>query len=414
MTCPSAETLAAYSDASLAPPEAEEVLGHLPGCDACQEHLLLLSMPLEPEPVLDETVLDRIRAIPGTSSPFRWKPASAWIAAAVLALALALLWEGDKFKKSAPLSTSPAAAAAAGVAATPPSIPGAGSDWAATSGDAEAVFADAVHVSLRHGSVLRVGATERELLLERGLIYLETPAKAEKVSISLSGTALVVEVEEGALAVELGQDCAGLGAALLRNAYGAERVARFTAVSGKVCIRIHAKVVDLGPGESVCWKGGGQTGEDLEPSEPVVWRGRPWRDCQALAGTGVGPRTLRDGNLQLLDVLSGQDYVLEALVAKSDPRAELGISFRAGSGAWLAVAGDNRFPASLPEGQGWTRLRVEVASGWCRLSLGSRTVLSMPVAALREHAQPSPESGVSIRAWGGTILLDGARWRPVP
>ena len=70
--------------------------------------------------------------------------------------------------------------------------------------------------------------------------------------------------------------------------------------------------------------------------------------------------------------------------------------------------------SALPAGRGWVRLAVEVRAGWCRVTAGSKSLVSCPFGELPLKAYPSERRGLALKAWGGELQYREARFRSQP
>lgn len=227
----------------------------------------------------------------------------------------------------------------------------------------------------RTGTV--VGARGRfeggAFVLEEGEAWVESEGDPVRIRVD----AWLFELAEGAASFRAKKALASLW---MREAWGAEappvRVAR-----GRV------RVLE-----------GTGAGSDLLPGGTEASDPRRWTELLE------GPVLLRDSVKGIPLPARG---TLELLLRKREISAEGALIFRSGERTWEAPLG-----VHLPS-RGWVRLRLDLAPERARLRSGDREYFSCPPARLGTRIQPAPEGlGTGLRAWGGSLEIREARWRP--
>ena len=353
-SCPF-EDLAAYLEDRLPAARREAVETHALTCPACLETL-------------------RTAASHGQARPAR----AGWLAAAAALLLLAGLGAWRLSRPGIPFPPSPPLAVPVPISALRLLRPG--ETWEC----GEALAGRAILLELEPGGLAK--CDKGELLLERGLLRIETPGEALVLRIG----GLKAEMSQGILLAEaLPVKTSGL----FREALAGEAPgARITLLSGSVRLETPEGSLTLQPGQSY----GGA---------PLAWPGKGvW--------TILAERQLsfRESSRTLLASPPAGGYLFEALVRKRQESAELGIRFAAGGKGWEVPVGANL----LPTGEGWSRLRISAGSSACAISLGGRSLLSLLVLELSRNVVSAPSPEVALRAWGGEIEIREARWRALP
>ena len=250
-------------------------------------------------------------------------------------------------------------------------------------GGAEAVLGEAVLLSLRKDSRVRVGRTAGPVVLEleRGALFVESPG--EPVLLRMGD--LRAEFLDATLAAETGWD-------------GRDGM-KVTALRGSVALSLGIEARTLDAGQSM---------RVVEGVLEVTGAVHCWTGDQAWSPAGEAG-LIRDGSRSFLSEPSQTGYVFEALIRKRSASAEAGLLFQAGGKSWLAPVGEG----FLPEREGWCRVRITVAPDACRITLGMREFISCRVQALDSMAQPAAgkDRGVGFRAWGGDLEVSQPRWR---
>lgn len=348
-------------------PRGEALERHLAACPSCkayQRKVLEIRKRLRGK----AAELTAPLAGPPAFLPMPRRVPWAWMAAAGLALYAGVAWfePGERATPSPAPSAPPAAAFPSGI------LQGL---CRADAGDREGVVGRSVLASLRQGGILRAEGAKLELV--SGTLHLDSPG--ETVSVQ-AGPGLLT-LEDGEVSVELLPKQAGLSWLASAHADEAPEV-RITVWRG------HAVLVT------------GQERTRLEKTAfPTAWRGlQGWTELESLI--------LKDAVRDFLPA-SRREFVLEALVRKRVPIAELGIRLTSEAGTFEFPVG-----AYLQASEQWTRIRLECRGGWCRASVGASGIVSCPGAALGRLGQRVEDGGAGLHAWGGDVELKQLRWRP--
>lgn len=148
------------------------------------------------------------------------------------------------------------------------------------------------------------------------------------------------------------------------------------------------------------------------------WEASPAGEDLRLRQADTGPsgwrslleseRALR-GEVWAPEVPPGEEYRFEAVLRKSAPGAECAVIFPAGGACYEIALG-----SALPKG-GWIRVAMEVRQGRATVVAGPHVLADAGLAELPLKAYPAPAgAGLGVRAWGGDVVLQSARWRAMP
>lgn len=355
--------------------------GHLGECPACQARsheiqevgsLLGRELARREAPFAQEAtpVLRRVRTWP-------W-----WLgAAAVLLLCIKLLRP-----EAVPVRPPQGSGQAVEVEAVPPPL--LQGFCRAETEDLEGVLGRSVLAALRKGGVLDARGARPVLI--RGALHLDAPGEA----MTLKAGEALLTFEDASLTLEIMGRPAPL--AWLASVFAEDGAGVRVAVwRGSVEATIGGSPkTTLKEGQGALIQGG-----RLIPEQTSGWRGTEgWMPLEP------APFSLRDAARELLHE-PPQGYVLEALVRKRLPVAELGVRMPGASGVYELPVGGSLQAAA------WTRLRLERRRGWHRISLGSSEVLSGPESRLRRAGALVEGKGVGLRAWGGDVEVKQVRWR---
>jgi hypothetical protein len=165
---------------------------------------------------------------------------------------------------------------------------------------------------------------------------------------------------------------------------------------GRLKVLSGARRTILGPGQGMRLRGEAW-------SEDPRLSGRAWWGRGGWKGIVSTPVLLRDSARDFPEIPAGRDFVLEALVRKRDPSAELGLRIPFKGRTYEVPVG-----ASL-KGEG--RVRVEVASGCCLAWAGGDCLVRCRLEDLGDRASEGAGSGVGLRAWGGDLEIREVRCR---
>jgi hypothetical protein len=392
VACPTPDVWIAW----LAGPEAPRgdlQLAHLEACPSCRGEVAALVKAEAPGEALPAgvraQVLRRLEAARKVSRP----RAGLWIPALAAALLLAAGIGVWRLLQVAQAPVAPTLPPSPQVAVREPApLPAAGGAWQAQ-GEVQATLGRAVAATLAPGSLLRwLPEPGLVLALESGRLRLESPGE----SLTLAVGDLRVALAEGEIEAGLDAVSAPHAGLLLGSAWaGDEGIPYVRVLRGAVRVQVGER----GPAQEL------QAGREARPdgagglSVLAAPAGGPsgWKTL------GETSRTLKDGSLRF-DLTPAGDYRFEVLLRKRRATAECALGFVAAGVAYEIPLG-----SALGSGEGWTRLSVAVSGGWCRVTAGSRSVVSCALAQLPMKAYPS--AGPGLRAWGGDLELRDARWR---
>lgn len=385
MNCEQAAMLTQLRDGDLLPAERTELLGHLEGCVSCglmRRDGETLASRIRAEGLRQSKPFSLRRAKPGFRS---W----GWAAAAATLAAGFLLWRGGSGGLEAPSSLP---VPPPSEALLPPEPVLAGPFEAA--GDTEAVFGRAILAAVRKGTQLEAHADG--ITLHRGALYLESPGESVRVlcdTLQLEGASASFTVER--------ESPARVSSVWCREAMAsdAEGVS-ITVWSGQVTARSGGVASVLHAGQSVCLHG--DVWSEAAPAAPPAWRGRQgWVPLQDAELKWKG-----SSRILLPELADGSQ--IDFLVRKADRLAECALRVPVPKGMVEIPLG-----VCLPASKDWTRVRVTVRGGWCRIQVGATRVASAPLATLDQvgYLASGGESGFGLRAWGGDLVVSGARWR---
>jgi hypothetical protein len=374
MICDPYIPLLALRREDLDPAEQTALEAHLGDCQACRARL-------ERVEVLDRAVRSEI---PGMGRPFRRSGLPGrWAWAAGLAAAVLIgVWRGASSRAPEPLPAAPAT----GTVATLPA-------WDAPSGlleprgeDRECLLGSSALVSLRAGGRVLLDPPAHAVTLQQGALHADT--RGDRLAIRVGE--VLLEAEEATLCAEVLEGrtppFSWLAAAHADEVPALSVVVR----RGRISLRAGDLLLALQEGEGGVWRQG-----RFDRGTPACWEPAPWRKLDV-------PALLRDGVLEL-PVPSG-GYLIEMLVSRKDPRAELGLRLAAGGRVFEIPVG------SAWRGAGWTRLRLAVGGGRCRASVGGVPLVDSALEALGRWPEAAGKEP-GIRAWGGDLEIRDVRWR---
>lgn len=378
MTCEQALFWIQVRPQDLEASQRELLEAHLKGCAGCrvrrQEVVDVSKSLLEIRNVLKDAPLLLARpTLP------RRKPLWPWAAAAAL-----LVWFG--ISRIAPEKTriggQPPRTTQAPV--PPPVLRG---SCQAEAEDLEGVVGRSVLVSLRRGSALAVEGPV--LTLKRGACRVDAPGEA----VSLKAGGSLLNLTDAAVSLEILEKTTSFS--WLGSAHAAEEPeVRIAVWRGRV--EAAGRTLDAGQGAML-------RGQRLIPDAQALetaWKGiGGWLALESVS--------LRNSIQEFLPYPPAEGYVLEALVRKRVPTAELGLRLPAADGVYEFPLG-----ALLPPSEAaWTRLRVECHRGWCRAAAGQAELVSCPLSDLGNTGRRAEGQGVGLRAWGGDVEVKEVRWR---
>ena len=387
MTCPVPETWIDILSRPSTPP-GDVPLAHLAACPSCRAEVAALvraEIPGETlSPGMRAQVL-RVLQASGTPAPSRlWAPA----VAAALLLSVGL-WAWRSQVQEVP-GLPPGRQPEAPVRELPP-LPAPGGAWQAQA-EVRAVLGRSVAATLEAGARLSwLPEPGLNLALESGRARLDSPGEA----LSLAVGELGIELQEGE--IEVGFEMSAAHASLVLSSAWAES-------RGEPYVRVLRGSARIRRGDHGVFQAL-PTGREARPdgADGLSVREAPAVGSDGWRGIEGGTGTLKDGSSRFAFAPSG-DYRFEVLVRKRTPTAECALGFAAAGVAYEIPLG-----SALGSAEGWTRLSVEVSGGWCRVTAGSRGIVSCALAQLSMKAYPS--SGPGLRAWGGDLEFKGARGR---
>jgi ferric-dicitrate binding protein FerR (iron transport regulator) len=350
----------------LEPPERRALEAHLEACPACRA--------LQ---VQGEASSRRLKAAGRAAESLPFPPASVaiprrrpWAWALTAAAAGLALWVGFRTLEPSLREDGQGGTPLPVAAASPFS-----------EGDPERILGLSGLLTERRGSSLRVQGME--VALQEGAVHLEL-AGEEEVRLHI-------------------------GDILLRASRARFSAWREPASLASLSVWMREASADAAPSWGVAvWEGevrlsGPQGGEEklLRPGAPPPGAWRPSRRWTPLP-EAEGP--LAQETRDFPTPTPGEGYVLEMLLRKEAPQAELALRLRSDAGVHEILVG-----AYLPVGA-WTRVRMACREGWAQARVGGQVLASGPASSLDRSGLRVEGKAPGLRVWGGRVDLKEVRW----
>jgi hypothetical protein len=249
-------------------------------------------------------------------------------------------------------------------------------------------------LALRDG--VRFSVSPGRVVLEQGALALT--ARGEGVELAWEDYR--IRVERGELVLESQGPPPPASSVFLREAHAASGRAVLSVLRGRASVLRGGERLDLEAGSLAVLDGGRLEARPF--GAPPSWIGG-WRRVPGAEGI------LTDAARDLAPRDLPACYAWEVLLRRHAPAVVVEVRFPIGERGWSLPLGAN----IVGEAGSSLRIGLERRGDRLRLEVCGKEVFDGPVSALEGRLQPASVSAPGLKAWGGGVEVEEARWLPL-